>query len=417
MKPKQTLAQWLTFLEQLHPKGIDLGLERVAAVAEVLCLKNLNAKVITIAGTNGKGSTVATLEAGLSALKLNYGSYTSPHIHRFNERIKHNSHSVSDAELVACFEAIETARGDISLSYFEYTTLAALLSFQQAKLDVVLLEVGLGGRLDAVNIIDADIAIVTSIALDHQDWLGDSIDGIAKEKLGIARAARPLLIGERNPCDGLRLGGPNTGAQCLFIQQDFNIEIDSGQAQLSLVSGAKFTTSAPQNLSPESFVLAAQAMALLNYPLNTDVLNTMANSSLAGRFDVHQVNGKTVVFDVAHNPAAIARLCARINRVFAGKTVHVLLGVMADKNIDEMLLKLKSAINGQWFFSELSIPRAVPAGDLAQKVNEQLGINGQDSDIISALNRINEHEVLLICGSFYTVAAGMYSLELEGLTE
>ena len=417
MKPKQTLTQWLTFLEHLHPKGIDLGLERVAAVATKLSLLSLEAKVVTVAGTNGKGSTIAMLETGLSALGLSYGSYTSPHIHHFNERVRLNSLPVNDAQLIENFEVIESARGDISLSYFEYTTLAALLCFQQMQPDVILLEVGLGGRLDAVNIIDADIAIVTSIALDHQDWLGDTLDEIATEKLGIARASRPLLIGELNPCEGLLLGAPKTGADCYFINRDFHVQQTQSDLQLELADGELYHIESPNSLSPESIVVAAQALGLLGCALDTRVLNSMSASQLLGRFDIHTIAGKTLVFDVAHNPAAIARLCERMRSTFTDKIINISIAVMADKNVNEMLTSLGSVVSGQWFLPSLNMPRAMTAYDLSGKLSQQLSVSSNEADILTAINTINSDEVLLICGSFYTVAAGMHSLQSEGLIQ
>lgn len=413
----QTLAQWLNYLEQLHPKGIDLGLTRVAAVAQRLALSSLNAKVVTVAGTNGKGSTIATLESGLAALGATYASYTSPHILRFNERIRINGEPVADAQLIANFEQIEQVRDEISLSYFEFTTLAALLCFQQSELDVVLLEVGLGGRLDAVNIIDADIAIVCSIALDHQDWLGDTLDAIAAEKLGVARAGKPLLIGQLQPCAGLREGALASGAQCYFIGREFTIDIDETRAELRLADGSSYPCMPPAHLSTESFAVAAQTLALLGYALHHTALATMAASHLLGRFQCHVVNSKTVIFDVAHNPAAIERLCMRLRQHFPTAVINVVIGVMADKNVSAMLSQLDTCVDGRWFVSELAVARALAAHKLTAQVAEQLQKTAIIADASAALAAINPHEVLLICGSFYTVAAGMQSLQHEGFSQ
>ena len=227
-----TLDDWLSWLEQQHPKTIDLGLERAGQVADRLGLRTLGCKVITVGGTNGKGSTVATLVSICRAAGLRVGSYTSPHILHFNERICINDTPVDDVTLVRAFEKIRAVQGDVPLTYFEFTTLAAFLIFREAGLDVAVLEVGLGGRLDAVNLVDADVAVVTSIGIDHIEYLGDTREKIAVEKAGIFRAGRTAICGDDNPPDTLLEAAALTGATLICRGRDFGFRSEIGRAHV-----------------------------------------------------------------------------------------------------------------------------------------------------------------------------------------
>src|SRR5689334_14959058 len=217
------LAGWLDYQQRVHPRAIELGLDRVRAVWQRLGAPRPAPCVITVGGTNGKGSTVAFLEAMLRADGKRVGAYTSPHLLRYNERVRIDGIDADDATLIEAFDRIETARGDIALTYFEYGTLAALMLFASTKLDVALLEVGLGGRLDAVNIIDADVAIVTTVDIDHQDWLGNDRDSIGREKAGIFRAGRPAIIGDSNAPRGLLEAAEHVGADVRIAWRDFSM--------------------------------------------------------------------------------------------------------------------------------------------------------------------------------------------------
>ncbi|KKK73791.1 hypothetical protein LCGC14_2890280, partial [marine sediment metagenome] len=298
---QHSLSEWLSLLEARHPTEIEFGLDRIGRVAVQLGLSHSmpGKKVITVAGTNGKGSCVAALESILLAAGYRVGSYTSPHFIDYNERICLNGQSVSDQTICAAFERIESVCGDTSLTYFEFGTLAALLIMDQAELDIVVLEVGLGGRLDAVNLIDADIAIVTSLALDHQDWLGDDLNQIAAEKAAISRSGRPLIYGDVTPVPGLLVAAGEIGAQLWLNGRDFS---------LSEVNEAS-NTSLPQN----SVACAVQAVKLLDLRIaDTIIEQGLQAVNLLGRFQQIDLEGVRLILDVAHNPQATELLAQRL---------------------------------------------------------------------------------------------------------
>ncbi|MFB0950006.1 MAG: Mur ligase family protein, partial [Halioglobus sp.] len=274
---KTSLTQWLQRLETVHPMEIDLGLERVLTVAHTLQLLPLKQPVVTVAGTNGKGSTVAVMEALISEAGYRVGVFTSPHLLRFNERIRVAGVDASDAEIVHAFDLIDQARGAISLTYFEFAALAALLIFEASELDYVVLEVGLGGRLDAVNIVDASVAVITSIDLDHQGWLGSSRGEISREKAGILRSGCPVVIADPNPPPELLGCVVDVGASpALYLGREFSVAAVDGQwqAQLQMPDGASRMLSAVTNgsLLPENIGAAVQASLLLGIEFSDDCL-------------------------------------------------------------------------------------------------------------------------------------------------
>ena len=273
---KTVLDQWLERLETLHPCEIDLGLERVASVAESLQLLPPPQPVISVAGTNGKGSTVAVMEAVLAEIGCISGACTSPHLLSFNERIRVAGVPVDDSEIVQAFEQIETARGETSLTYFEFCTLAALVVFRQRNVDVILLEVGLGGRLDAVNIVDADVAVITSIDIDHQDWLGDSREQISLEKAGILRSDRSAVIAERDPPHVLLEYIESLGCQALFSGTDYQIneEGSSWCASLRMSNGVerKLPAIAYGSVLADNICAGLQALLLINRDFSDEQL-------------------------------------------------------------------------------------------------------------------------------------------------
>ena len=419
-----TLADWLARLEAMHPKTIDLGLARVGEVKQRLGL-HLDSVVITVGGTNGKGSTCAMLEAILLAGGYKVGLYTSPHLIDFNERARINGKSASDAELVQSFAVVEAARGEVSLSYFEFTTLAILHLFQQAGLDAVILEVGLGGRLDAVNIIDADVAIVTSVDLDHMDYLGDTREKIGFEKAGIFRPGRPAICSDPQPPASLIGHAQAIGADLWLFGRDFNYSGDKqqwsygGRAVRRNSLGYPALRGANQLLNA-SAVLAALETLQLRLPLSIqDIRNGFALVELPGRFQV--LPGRpTVILDVAHNPHAAATLAHNLDNMGFFRYTYAVFGCMQDKDIAGVVARLGQRID-HWHLTDLPVARAATR-DTLEKALAQAGVNsgiepGNETTIKAfsspheafhaALNAAGEDDRIVVFGSFFTVAGVM----------
>ncbi|MFN7184265.1 MAG: bifunctional folylpolyglutamate synthase/dihydrofolate synthase, partial [Thermomonas haemolytica] len=310
----RTLADWLAFIERQHPKSIAMGLKRVRAVAARMGLQRPAARVVTVGGTNGKGSTVAFLEAIARAQGLRVAAYISPHLLRFNERIRIDGHEVEDAALVAGFGAVEAARGDVPLTYFEYATLCALWLFQRAGLDLAVLEVGLGGRLDAVNLVDADAAVITTVDLDHQDWLGHDTEAIGFEKAGIARPFKPLVLGDDDPPSSVLRHAYAIGAPAWRIANDFFAEpVDAAHWRWREV-GYEIVLPLPMQAQGAPVQLrnaacAIAALRALDLPLDdAAIARGVATAAVAGRLQRFERDGVEVVVDVGHNPQAARAL-------------------------------------------------------------------------------------------------------------
>ncbi|HMY40770.1 MAG TPA: folylpolyglutamate synthase/dihydrofolate synthase family protein, partial [Marinagarivorans sp.] len=371
------LADWLAWQETLHPKVIDLGLERVRAVAARLDaelgggLLAPKARTVLIAGTNGKGSCVASLTALVGAAGGKVGCYTSPHLLRYNERIAINGQEVSDADLCRAFAAIDRARGEISLSYFEFGTLAAYWLMAQAELDVWVIEVGLGGRLDATNILDADIAIITSIALDHEAFLGNTRELIAAEKFGIVRPQSCLICAELDPPESLKQGAARLNCPAAWAGRDFSwSQHEDGAVDIRLPPPG--TLQVPHLQLPIPSVAAAlMAFAQLGYALDPAVLvAVLSGLRLAGRWQRFVWQGVDILLDVAHNPASTQALAAYLAR--EGGAFVLLMGMMADKNIAASLKPLNKAAH--LIAVGLPTPRAAAAAALAASA-QALGFN------------------------------------------
>ncbi len=311
---RASLTQWLERLETLHPQAMDLGLERISTVARTLELLPLKQPVVTVAGTNGKGSTVAVLEAILDEAGFSTGAFTSPHLLRFNERIRVAGVEASDGDITAAFSAIEEARGDVTLTYFEFAALAALLVFKSSDPDIVILEVGLGGRLDAVNIVDASVAVITSIDLDHQGWLGESRGEIAREKAGILRSGRPVVIADPAPPVELRRCVDEIAAvPALFLGQDFTVVANdaSWEATIRLNDGGVLQLGPHPSGSvlPENICAAVQAALLLGIECSDDTVGrALLREAPAGRRQFRQIAGREYILDVAHKPGCGAQI-------------------------------------------------------------------------------------------------------------
>ena len=411
-----TLQDWLRWQESCHPRDIDLGLARVAEVARRIALNLDNCLVVTVAGTNGKGSCVAALSALLKTANLRVGSFTSPHLLRYNERVVLNGQPVVDQLLIDSFDRIDQARGDISLTYFEFGALAAIDIFQAADLDVAILEVGLGGRLDAVNIIDADIAIVTSVDIDHQDWLGNDREQIGREKAGVFRSGRPAISAGLQPPQSLREEAERINAEFYQAGEGFSYRLN-GEGRWCWQSGDyKFTTPSPQ-LPPESIAAAIKAIRLLPIDSNKIDFEVLATIELAGRFQQFEVGGKQVIVDVAHNPAAASYLAQRLaNQACAGRT-FALIAVMQDKDLAGVLSALDSAVD-RWCLAELpDNPRAMAANTLADycragNIADFSAMGTVSEAFAEVLSRLQSGDRLVVLGSFYTVAEVLALREL-----
>jgi dihydrofolate synthase / folylpolyglutamate synthase len=419
------LDQWLAYQQTLHPRGIDLGLDRLREVAQRLDISRPAPRVLTVGGTNGKGSTVAMLEAMLAAAGLRVGTYTSPHLLRYHERIHLGGREVEDEALLRAFEAVDAARGATGLTYFEFGTLAALWLMQQAALDVAVLEVGLGGRLDAVNLVDADVAVVTTIGLDHQDYLGPDLDRIGGEKAGIARAGRPLVIGDPQPPPGLLRAAEGIGARLLRAGRDFFAEEgEGGEWIYREAAGCSQRLPLPALDAPVQVRNAAAAVAALRALPDLDIpVQAMARGltrlQLRGR--LQRVPGPPDIFlDVAHNPQAAAELAKWLDRhPVAGRNLAVF-SALGDKDIGGIVAALGARI-ACWQLAGLADqPRGLTVEALAARVAEA-GAGGElrlHPGVVAALEaaRVEARggDRVLVFGSFHTVAAALAALSPTG---
>lgn len=417
MSGLNTLSDWLAHCERLHPKTIDMGLDRVRAVARRMDL-NLSCPVITVAGTNGKGSTCAMLEAILGQAGYRTGVYTSPHLVHFEERLRLRGEVVKAEELLPSFEKVEQARvqgGEISLSYFEFTTLAILDCMARAGLDVAILEVGLGGRLDAVNILDADCAIITSIDLDHMELLGPDRESIGREKAGIMRTGRPVIVSDPIPPQSVIDHAKDIDADLWRFGQDFNYSGDKQQwgwaGRGRRYAGLAYPALRGANqLVNASGVLAALAALRERLPVTAQaVRNGLAFVELPGRFQI--IPGQpTLVLDVAHNPHSVAALTANLDAMGFYPTTHAVFGAMADKDLTPMLTRVMPLID-RWYFTDLPTPRAATAQALQgawQALNQRKDVaSSTHADPLAALQAAlaaaTPTDRIVVFGSFYTV--------------
>ena len=414
-----TLERWLAYLETLHPKSIALGLDRVRDVASRLSLA-LPGPVITVGGTNGKGSTCAMLEAILRSSGYRVGLYTSPHLERYNERVRIAGEFVSDAHLIEAFNAVEDARvvSATPLTYFEFGTLAALWLFSRAKLDVLVLEIGLGGRLDAVNLIDADVAVVTSVDLDHIDYLGATREDIGREKAGIFRPGKPAICGERNPPASLVNYAASISARLLRIGRDFDFAAEGTQWRYRGLGGERYGLPVPALRGDHQFANAAVALTALDLLRNRVAVTAgairegLVSVELAGRFQV--LPGRpTIVLDVAHNPAAARVLAASLAAMGFHRETYAVLGMYADKDIGGVIDATKARID-HWYVAGLPGARRAPALMIVEEIRasgvEQKAVHVFDS-IASAFraarDRASDADRIIVFGSFITVAAAL----------
>lgn len=410
----ESLQEWLAHCERLHPKTIDMGLERVRAVARRLDLR-FDCPVVTVAGTNGKGSTCAMLEAIALQAGWRTGVYTSPHLVHFEERCRIGGEIVRPADLVPHFARVEEARRGETLTYFEFTTLAILSLMAASALEVAILEVGLGGRLDAVNAIDTDCAIITSIDLDHMDYLGPDRESIGREKAGILRAGKPAIVSDPMPPHSVLQYANALGADLWLLGRDFNFSGDKQQwawaGRGRRYAGLAYPALRGANqLLNASGVLAALEALRDRLPVTAQaVRNGLAMVELPGRFQI--VPGQpTLVLDVAHNPHSVAALAANLDAMGFYPCTHAVFGAMADKDLDPMFAKMAPLVD-KWYLTDLPTPRAASAQALlarwqAQPRRKDVTATthaGPEAALAAAVAAADPTDRILVFGSFFTV--------------
>ena len=400
----QTLAldHWLSYIQEVHPVGWDLGLDRVSEVGRRLKLLHPAVTTILVAGTNGKGSTCEYLERFAMANGLSVGKSTSPHIHQFNERIAIDGVPVPDQSIVRAFQEIESARKEITLTYFEFATLASLFLFCEQKVDVAILEVGLGGRLDAMNIVDPDLTIITSISLDHQEWLGNTRAEIAREKAGIMRAGVSCIVADRDPPESVYEYALEIGASLYIIGRDFDSLEDIDTV-----------------LPRDSFDAAQQASKMLGWDVSGSQ-EIGVTTRLTGRRTVMEDKCE-VLLDVAHNPAAAVSLAEHLRARWDERDIHAVIGMYKDKDIESVsgiLMPLFKTCH----LTSLDEPRGEDADRLLGRLsvkpagNVETYVNIKDA-LDGARKEASPADLILVCGSFPVVSGVLQLLNQTALTK
>tara|TARA_B100001179_G_C18601858_1_gene410879 strand:- start:3157 stop:4428 length:1272 start_codon:yes stop_codon:yes gene_type:complete len=417
--PKRFLEHWLSYIETLNPEEIELGLDRIRPVYEKLINSPLAEKIILVGGTNGKGSTVEYLSELLRDKNKRVGTYTSPHLFSFNERIRINGKECSDSSILNSFMTVERARESIPLTYFEFSTLAAIQIFSESELDVVILEVGLGGRLDAVNVVEPDISILTNVELDHQDWLGNNREVIGKEKADIFREGKPAVLAQKNLPKSVFQEAIRKEAVLYTLNTDFGYEIDeiadnwsyffSKDDKNLTISKINLT-----NLSVESASAALTTFILLGEEFNEDLKKVIEKTNLKGRCEL--IKNKFLL-DVSHNPAAVQNLKHFIRRNFKTRNrIVAVFGAMSDKDVLGMVEPIKKIVS-RWYVTSPEIGRAMKTSKLTSLLREST-----DSEIIEvdrvkdavhrAFKDSSEETLILVLGSFYTVSEAVPVIEV-----
>lgn len=413
------LKTWLCYLEQLHPTTIDMGLERVKIIAQRLDILQPAPYVITVAGTNGKGTTCRTLEMILLASKRKVGVYSSPHLLRFTERVRIDNQESTAQETVNAFVEIEKVRGDISLTYFEYATLAALYQFKKAKLDVVVLEVGLGGRLDATNIVDADIAVITTIDIDHVDYLGNTRESIGREKAGIFKSKSIAVVGEQNVPVTIPLVAESVNCPIYTVNSDWSYQqINDNQWSFeSPLANYHHLPIANVPLANAATAIAALSYSSLNITQD-DIVKGLKQASLVGRFQTLQ-HSPLVIIDVAHNPHAATYLIKQLAQLKAKQSktgkIRFVIGMLKDKDIKSTLSILQGDV---WYCATLYGERGCKAEVLKQYLLDKEETSVLTFDHVAdayqkAMQDAKDNDIIVVCGSFHTVAEVLEQYELS----
>ncbi|WP_201588078.1 bifunctional tetrahydrofolate synthase/dihydrofolate synthase [Psychrobacter jeotgali] len=433
-----TLSEWLDYMQQIHVSAIDMGLSRVLPVAEQLGVVQSakdDAYVFTVAGTNGKGSTTAVISAMCQSAGYKTALYQSPHLSVFNERVRINGEMVSDQTLIAAFNKVERARLDcgLTLSFFEMTTLAALLIFAEADCDVWVLEVGLGGRLDVVNIIDPDMAVITNIGIDHVDWLGDNLEDIGREKAGILRKDITLIYGAAAMPNSIQQTISSNNVTAYQVEQDFSYDVLDEQTWQ--YSNAAVTMQLPRPAL--SLMNTANALsAVLASPLNVSVTaieQALKKVKLAGRFDYRRLKDRHWLFDVAHNEQGVEFLLAQLLPLWQqhlskqqaersnnkNPVIKLLFSMLGDKDIDQVVQRLTQADLPitDWFIAEIDYPRAASTAQLHSVLSTYIEAADRHeyANLAAATQAVIEasepQDLIVVCGSFHTIGEALAALE------
>ena len=413
---KKTLKEWLNWQESISSKEISLGLDRVTRVFEKLDFRRPS-HVISVAGTNGKGSSVAILESLFMNQGVSVGSYTSPHLHKYNERIKINSKPVSDGKIVRAFEKIESIRSEELLTYFEFGTLAAFEIFSNADIEVLILEVGLGGRLDAVNVIDPDGSIITNIGLDHTDWLGGSREKIGREKAGVMRENIPTVFGDTDIPESVIQVAKERHAKLIRLNKDYTYREISDESWVWSESGKKEIEIESPNINGSHQIKnAAAILALLSkldgtdFPTAKSINKSLRSININGRLDFRHHEERNWLFDVSHNTESISELVRFITKLQYKKCI-VVLGIMSDKNALSMI-SLLADITDQWFIPKLEIKRSIQAGEIKLLINQKSDklcqvSNSVDLSLRNAKSISKPDDLIVVAGSFYLVSPAL----------
>ncbi|GAA0858394.1 bifunctional tetrahydrofolate synthase/dihydrofolate synthase [Aliiglaciecola litoralis] len=405
-----SLNQWLEYLLSIHTQSIDMGLERTKGVFDTLKIHFGQAKVVLVAGTNGKGTTCRVVEKGLLQNNKTVAVYSSPHITDFKERLRINDNLLSDEQFISAFMQVEKARGDTPLTYFEFTTLAAMYLMMNNQTDFVLLEVGLGGRLDAVNVVNPDMAVITSIGLDHQDWLGDTRDQIAIEKAGVFRPHLPVIIGEQDPPQSLINEVDRLAAQATWQGRDFTFQADQNSWHWHNTN-CDFDELVTPMIPMQNVSTGLEVLHRLGIDLNQHKVNQLIQqTSLPGRFE-RVLSQPEVILDVAHNPQATSHLKERINQC-QFKQLRLVLAMLADKDISASIAPLE-ALNATWYLASLTVPRGASSKKLKSLFNDDQKVIDFET-VSDALNRAikeaDPQDLIVVFGSFFTVCQAKEAL-------
>lgn len=415
-----SVQDWLNWLEAIHPAEIDLGLDRVLVVLRRLFPRKPNARIITVAGTNGKGTTVATLEKLLQAAGRTTGAYTSPHLQDYNERVRLNGTDISDPVLVSAFEKVEEARGKVSLTYFEFGTLAAFVAFADAGVEDWILEVGLGGRLDAVNVLDADFAVITSIDIDHIGFLGDNREVIGFEKAGILRPGIFAVCADPEPPASVLQQAAAQKVNLQVTGRDYQLSPANGDPNTVELTVAGDQIKLPAGPLPVQSVAAAVVLARKLLPdVAPSSLGDIARTvSVPGRFELLG-SSPFVRADVGHNPHAARWLSGQVSAGRrTGSKVHAVYAALADKDVEGVMTAMKSVAD-QWYFAGLDVPRGLAVDQLVSHaracgITDGEGYGSVSQALDAAIANARPDDCIVVFGSFYTVAEARAKLAGAG---
>ena len=413
-----SLNSWLEHIQSLGPKEVELGLERISPIYEKLIRPFIKSKTIVVGGTNGKGTTVEFLSQLLISKKRSVGTFTSPHLFNFNERIKVNGQAVPERYIINSFKLIEENKGSVQLTYFDFSTLAALLIFNEFKVDVMVLEIGLGGRLDPVNIVDSDIAILTNVELDHQDWLGNTREIIGKEKAAIFRSQKPVILGQHSIPESVLEKAIELQNQVYRVGGRFDYQVDGLQKKWSYsFSGQKAITFSQihlNNLSVSSLSSALTAFCILEEDVKIDIEAVLKKTDLKGRCELIE---NRFLLDVSHNESSARYLSAFLERNFeTDREISAVFGVMSDKDINSIIKPLLGRVKN-WYATSPDIERSMDSNELSKLISlkspSQVNqVKNVKEACLKAHEETGEGGLILIFGSFYTVAEAFPAIKL-----